>query len=467
MRTPINFNGPTLQARSTRVNDQLTVNMYPKAETAAARAPVICYSLPGLKTSNTVGNGPHRGEPIKFGTSWFSVSGDGFYETDALGVVTRRGLLSTTVGRIKMAKSFTQIGIVDGSFLYVWDGADFMAVATAPVSPVWIESINGYFLVVEGTSQKFHLSGLNDGTTWNPLDYDVASAGSDNLSALSTTTGDVWLLGTEHLEIWYFSGNADFPVTRIPGMLFDYGLAARHSLSALDSNPIWLSQTSKGGPVVVTAEGRQPKILSNDNLNWHLSQLTRTDDAVGMCYSQAGDAFYVLSFPTDGVTFGLDIKTGWWHTRESPDGGMWDAAGMVFFGNRHHVCSAHDGTVYELDFATFTDAGANRRRTRRAAIVVDNATYARHDHLEFILEVGIGTLTGDGQNPTVQLRYSDDGKTWSSYLSRPIGIQGAYRTRVVFDNLGCSYGRVYELSTGHPVDLTIVESFLDWERATP
>jgi hypothetical protein len=466
MRVRLNFTGPTLQARSSRVNDQLTVNMHAKAATPGSKAPVICYSLPGLKAFSSAGLSPHRGEPIKFDDSWFTVAGDGFYEVDSLGVVTRHGTLVSTVGRIKMAKTFTQIGIVDGSFVYIWDGADFTQVAIGPTSPVWLESINGYFLAVEGGTQNFALSGLNDGTTWAALDYDVAAASSDELSALSTTTGDVWLLGTESLEIWYFSGNADFPVTRIPGMVFDYGLAARHSLSALDSNPIWLSQTPRGGPVVVTAEGRQPRILSNDDLNWQLSQLTRIDDAVGMCYSQAGDPFYILSFPTDGVTYGLDIKTGWWHTREAPDGGMWDAAGMVYFGNRHYVCSAHDGAIYELDFATYQDNGQNRRRARRAAVVDDLATRMTHNSLEFILEVGVGTLTGDGISPTVQLRYSDDGdKTWSSYLSQPLGIQGAYRTRVVFDTLGDSYGRIYELSTHHPVDFTIIDAYLDWTRA--
>lgn len=466
MRVPINFNGPTLQARSSRVNDQLTVNMYAKATTPASRSPVVCYSLPGLKSSLTAGTGPHRGEPIKFGTSWFLVSGSEFYEVDALGVATRRGVLVSSVGRIKMAKTFTQIGIVDGSFVYIWDGLSLTQITTGPAMPVWIESINGYFLVVEGGSQNFFLSGLNDGSTWNPLDYDVAAAVSDELNALSTTTGDVWLLGTESLEIWYFSGNADFPITKIPGMVFDYGLAARHSLSALDSNPIWLAQTPKGGPVVVTAEGRQPRILSNDDLNWQLSQLTRTDDAIGMCYTQAGDPFYVLSFPTDQVTFGLDIKTGWWHIREAPDGRMWDVAGMVYFGDKHYACSAHDGVVYELDFATYQDRGENRRRARRAAVVDDSATKMTHNALEFILEVGVGTLTGDAISPTVQLRYSDDGgKNWSSNLSRPLGIQGAYRTRVVFETLGDSYGRIYELSTRHPVDFTIISAFLDWERA--
>jgi hypothetical protein len=106
----------------------------------------------------------------------------------------------------------------------------------------------------------------------------------------------------------------------------------------------------------------------------------------------------------------------------------------------------------------------------------------RHNSLEFIVEVGVGTLgtatytTGGGEDPTVvhygidavlpsmQLRYSDDGgKTWSHFISQPLGREGAWNTRVVFDQLGDSYGRIYEASTHHPVEFTIIDAFIDWD----
>lgn len=469
MRQRINFCGPTFEARDGRINDQVAVNMYPRPTGPQARAPVVLYSLPGLKYRQTVGVGPHRGKPIKFGTSWFTVSRGEFYEVSSSGVATVRGTLNTTSGRIKMVKNFsTQILVIDGTYGYIWNGTTLTQIADPdfPANPIDCAYLDSYFIVVAGGTNNFYISDLENGTSWVATEYGVTQQRADNLKAISTATGDVWLPGEESLEIWTNTGNATFPFQVIKGLLFDYGTLATHSIEALDANPIWLSNTPFGGNIIVTGVGRQPKILSDDDLNWQLSQLTRTDDAVAMVYYQAGVPFYILTFPTDGVTYGLDIQTGWWHKRESPDGGAWEPAGLIFYGNEHIAVSSVDGNVYTLDFDTHTDNAQNRRRLRRAAVLEDRGLKTAHNSLEVLCSVGVGTMTGEGVNPQAVLRYSDDGgSTWSHDLPQPLGVQGARDTRLIWDQLGDTYGRIYELRCDHPVEFNIIDAWLDWERA--
>lgn len=470
MRRPVNICGPTQEARSSRSNDQVTINMYARQSGQGAKSPFVMYSLPGLRLLQTVGLGPHRCKPIKFGASWFTVSRDAFYEVDGNGIATQRGTLNTSTGRCKLVKNFsTQILVVDGTDGYIWNGSTFTVIADTdfPARPIDADYINGYFQVVDGDTNNWYISALNDGTSWGAADYGVAQARADYLLAINSSTGDVWLVGEESLEIWWHSGNSDFPFQLIPGMIFDYGIIAPRSLDFVDANPIWLANAPTGGNIVVGALNRQPRVLSDDDLNWQLAQLTRTDDAIGLTYMQAGVPFYVLTFPTDGVTFGLDVQTGGWHRREAPDGGAWNVAGIVFYDNQHIAVSSVDGSIYALEFDTYTDNDENRRRLRRTGIVDDGGNKLTHNSFELICDVGVGTLSGDGVTPVVMMRYSDDGtKTWSSDVPRPLGVQGAYRNRLVWEQLGDSYGRVYEVRCDHPVDFTIIEAWVDVTKTT-
>lgn len=64
--------------------------------------------------------------------------------------------------------------------------------------------------------------------------------------------------------------------------------------------------------------------------------------------------------------------------------------------------------------------------------------------------------------PKIDMRYSDDNtNTWSNYRSESVGKTGEYRKRVRFNRLGKSRARVYEVVDSDPVNITIVEAFID------
>ena len=78
--------------------------------------------------------------------------------------------------------------------------------------------------------------------------------------------------------------------------------------------------------------------------------------------------------------------------------------------------------------------------------------------LELIAETGVGLSSGQGSDPQVCLRVSDDlGRTWSNEKWRSLGAQGAYRTRVRWNRLGQARDRVFELSGSDPVRTTLID----------
>jgi hypothetical protein len=84
---------------------------------------------------------------------------------------------------------------------------------------------------------------------------------------------------------------------------------------------------------------------------------------------------------------------------------------------------------------------------------------AQHS-LQLDCESGTGLVTGQGSNPEIMLRWSDDGgHTWSNEHWSPMGKIGEYFKRVFWRRLGMTLklrDRVYEVSGTDPVKMVIV-----------
>jgi Neuraminidase (sialidase) len=88
-----------------------------------------------------------------------------------------------------------------------------------------------------------------------------------------------------------------------------------------------------------------------------------------------------------------------------------------------------------------------------------NAQRAFHDRLEIVLETGVGATTGQGSDPKIMLKKSDDGgKTWQALPDRTFGKRGERLSRAVWHNLGSARKRVYKASVSDPVPVTVVDT---------
>ncbi len=102
------------------------------------------------------------------------------------------------------------------------------------------------------------------------------------------------------------------------------------------------------------------------------------------------------------------------------------------------------------------------RRMRRTPHL--NVEHARltFNSLEVLAQVGAGLLSGQGSDPQIMLRWSNDGgRTWSREHWTTLGRIGAYRTRVLWTRLGQARDRVFEVVVSDPVACSLITAYLN------
>ena len=173
---------------------------------------------------------------------------------------------------------------------------------------------DGYFVVTVLNSGKIQISGLYNGNSWDPLDFATAESSPDNLVGIGSTRQNIWLFGEYTTEIYYNSGNPDFPFERVPGAVIDVGCESLTSVAEINGELYWLSDKK----TIVKNEGYGFKTVSPPAINYQISKHTVTNNAVGYSYTLEGRTFYVINFPSDDKTWVLNTKTGQWHEWTSP-----------------------------------------------------------------------------------------------------------------------------------------------------
>jgi hypothetical protein len=122
-----------------------------------------------------------------------------------------------------------------------------------------------------------------------------------------------------------------------------------------------------------------------------------------------------------------------------------------------------NGQIYALSRSVYTDNGAPLIALRRTAHVWDGDMRERlfHNLLQVQLRSGQGPLTGQGANPQLMVRWSDDsGQKWSNQHLVAIGQTGATRQRAIARRLGSSRDRIYEVSISDPVCRDVIGASL-------
>ena len=96
---------------------------------------------------------------------------------------------------------------------------------------------------------------------------------------------------------------------------------------------------------------------------------------------------------------------------------------------------------------------------RRATHLSREDRLESHHAFELDVEVGVGNV--DAPDPTVTLRWSDDGgHTWSHHHTRTLGTSSQTAKRVRWQRLGRPRDRVYEVSGSDPVKIALIDAYL-------
>jgi hypothetical protein len=501
MQTPIL--GQAYVARSVNAADNRMINMFPEAIPNEGQTAGWLQRAPGLRLLATIGNGPIRGvwDFSPDATTAFVVSGNELYKINASYTATLLGTVAGT-GPVSIADNGTQLFVAANGPSYIYNNTtNVFAQITDPDFPgaVTVAYLDGYFVFNEPNSQKIWVTSLLDGLSIDPLDFASAEGTPDLLTSLVVNNREVWLLGTNSIEVWYDAGTPDFPLARIQGASNEIGCAAPYSVAKADNSVFWLGSDTRGRGVIYRSNGYTGIRASNHSVEWQIQSYGNISDAVAYTYQQDGHTFYVINFPSADKTWVYDITTQSWHERAGWVNGVFTrhrSNCQMSFNNEIVVGDYENGNIYAFDLDVNSDNGAIQkwlRSWRALPSGTNNLKRTAQHSLQLNCESGVGlngidptdnvqwffytsngdqlvTSSGDfllfspptveGANPEVMLRWSDDGgHTYSNEHWATMGRIGQYGFRVFWRRLGMTLklrDRVYEVSGTDPVKIAIV-----------
>ena len=500
MKTPIL--GSAYVARSVNAADNRMINLFPEIIPEGGKEPAYLQRAPGLATLVTLGNGREEVRGLwQLGQYMYAVCGNTFYKIDSAYTAVAKGVVVGS-GPVSIADNGTQIAIAANGPSYVYNvNTDVFSAVSDPDFPgaVNVSYLDGYFVFNQPNSQLIWVTTLLDGLSIDPLDFASAEGSPDGVVGTIVDHRELWVFGTNSVEVWYNAGTADFPLQRIQGAFNEIGCAAPYSIAKMDNGLFWLGKDARGHGIVYRANGYTGQRISTHAIEWQLQQYENMADAIGYTYQQDGHAFYVLIFPQAQRTWVYDVATQAWHERAGWDNGAFTRHRSnchVSFNGETIVGDFENGKLYAMRTDVYADAGAPQRwlRSWRALPTGQNNLNRTAQHsLQLDCETGVGlsgyseiepiylltenndflvTESGDyliaddetfiaqGSNPEVMLRWSDDGgHTWSYEHWRSMGRLGEYGYRTYWRRLGMTLklrDRVYEISGTDPVRVFIM-----------
>lgn len=478
------FIGSAYQSLLKRANAELCVNLFPELlEAANPKAGLGLIGTPGYALFADLGQGPVRGLWAEDGRM-FAVGGDDLFEIYAGGTFTNRGAVTmaqTPVVLVGNGQQGHQLLVISNGRGFIFDlVTNTLVQITDPSFPSAVHQagfVDGYFVVLVAGTGKFQLSSLFNGVEWDGLDAAVRSTASDNLLSLVTDHREVWLFGSESMEIWVDSGDAGFPLQPYQGTVMDVGLVGVHTPAQLRAeNAIAFLGKDDGGPgVFVVGQGYTPTRVSTHAINRALQGYSTLTNARGYAYQEDGHTYYVLHCPAGETAWVYDhtesqkARQPLWHERR-----RWNSAQGIFeaptpwchvyaFG-KHLVGSREDGKIYEQSLTTYTEAGATIRRVRRAPYLNTEHRQQFHHRFELVAETGVGLVgTGAGSDPQVTLESSDDGaETFFRHGNQSLGKLGEHDLQTEWYRLGSTpTDRVYQVVIAEPVAVRLVDAYVD------
>lgn len=458
----------TQASRSKPLSAARLVNLYMEPAPLNSRAPKFAvaafqqttgpsYGTPGLKAWKTIGSGKIRAMRLAIGYLWV-LSGAALYRVSSVGTATLcTGDSIASTGVAMITDNGVQLTVLSNGSCFVVSGTTVTRI-TADAFPAAgvssIDYIDSYTVFSTANSGQWFISSGYDSATLDPLDFATSEANPDNIVRILVDHREVWIFNERSIEVWTDAGTSPFPFARIPGAISEKGCAAALSPAKVDNTVYWLGDDL----IVYAAAAYSPQRISNFAIEEQVRQMATVSDAFGLTYVQGGHSFYALTFPTAGKTFVYDAATQVWHERQSGTstvGGAWAPNCLVAaFGKIYAGTSG--GKVAELDLDTFAEHGLEIRRVAVTPPIYADGKRAILTVVELECELGTGIATGQGSDPQVMLRWSDDGgATWSNEHWAPLGPTGQRRKRAIWRRLGMFRQRELEFSFSDPVKVCL------------
>lgn len=476
MELPFFAQGGSYVAQSPLSAQERSINVYPERnEVPGTPTRWTLYKIPGV--SSIVMSVASPGKAHFFDTNTqreFAVIGNTFYEISSGGILTNRGTVAVDANPATISSNGAgggQLFITAGAngYLFTLATNTFAAIAALAGIATMGDHLDGYFLALDSATSTVRISDLLDGATWDPTQFIQRSIAPDPWVSMKVASRYIWLLGAETSEAWFDAGSSPIPFEPHPSGLVNYGCAAPFSPEIVAGSLMWVSQTSNGRGAVIRLAGFTPEPVSNFAVETAFEALgTSISSGIGDTYDDLGHTFYFVSFVSGASTWCWDANTSLWHERgtwisEDQEYTVWRPGFHAFAFGEHRMLDLDGASVYELSSEFHTDVESREIRWLRqpSELFFENQRLF-FPSIELDMEVGLGLSgTGQGSDPQVMLRYSNDGgKTWGPELWRSGGKIGQYKTRVRWLRMGAAYRRVFQFAGTDPVPTRLLNCYL-------
>jgi hypothetical protein len=439
------------------------LNMYAEKQPDDARAPVALIPAPGLIELLNVGTGPIKVINSDLPGYNYVVSGSQFYRVK--GGVTPGTFVATFLG---------DIGEPVGDPVYTVTVAVGAAAAVVCVPPnaftcghldsdtlnqlggtfpgaSSVAFMDGYFAFSDPVDvNRWFLSALFDPTNFDALDFAYSDALPNAIIRIIGHRGEFWMMGLAGHEVWYDSGNADFPFRRRPGAVIRKGVSSAVSIAQGDGSVWWVGLDG----IIYRSNGYLPDRISTHAVEAILAKQPGGANGVqrGLFYVQDGHSFYSATFGER--TFVYDAATQAWAERSSSTDGAsaWRANCAASMPSFLALGDSQSGKLFAPQMGDAAEDGI--AVIRSATLPPLYAATRRAFCARAELEMQTPLYTDD-----VTLEWSDDGGvTWGPSRTLLPTTVVSPRRRVYTTRLGSFRQRVFRVSSTASFSLYAVDA---------
>lgn len=478
-RVPLEIATGSYESESLPFSAQRCINWIPIIPQAdgTALSPRALFGRPGIKLFSTL-TGVNRGS-IKAKNVAYFVNGTSLFSIDSNGTSTNRGTIEGT-NRVSMATNTTIdavtkiVIVVPGGKSYVFESPANTLTQIVDVDFKVSDTVtfkDGFFNFTASDGLTFFISNLNQPLVFDALDFGTSEFDPDLIVASHINHNELIILSEETSEFFDNQGGSGFPYVRIRGANIQKGLHAKAGVVQFDNTFVFIGGGKNEATAIwrVSSSSSAVKISTSaiDNEIQKFSQ-EEISNCFAMSYARKGNYFVAFTFTSniiDSKTFIYNVTTStlagksvWCEFQSGVTDNRWDVNSIMFVYGKFLVGDSETNQIGELDDNTFTDYGEVIFRKKTTQPFISGGLPQFMDTVEMTLEQGVGLVNGDGSDPEVRMRFSDNGaRKFTKEFARKFGKIGEFGKQVRWTKQGrIPQSRVMEFIMTDPVKSNIL-----------
>lgn len=440
------------------ISRQECINIYPyipiKSGTISNGA---LLRTPGVAQFDTLTGGVNRGLCYSPGKNkLYVVNGNTLYVKTNAATNSVLGTIEGT-GQVSMADNGTTLAIIVPSGKgYFYDEALGLVEITDAVfadfalTPGGVTSVCLKDTIFVYTTATEFFSGspaaVNGGKNFDALDFEDAEVSSDNNVRAFTIRNELYIAGTDTIEVYQNVGGTNFPFQRILGATIPRGLTSRFGFAEIDGGFCFLGKGANEKPAIWFQRGSQTLKISTGPIDAIIQDYAESQLATvtSWAYSEDGSMFVGWNFPNETLVYDEVVSTiqgsPVWHIRKTGSTRCRIENVTNAFG--YNICGDATGTqigVLSRDY--LTEYGTAMTRTFAGPYLIDDEDIQPRmsiSSVELITKTGYGNEAGNaGDDPMIEMQFSNNrGATWISMGTRSLGKEDEFLKKQVWRRIG-------------------------------